>query len=165
MIAEISAGLNSLKLAKDFVQALNGVQTAAAINDVKLTLQGHILDAQQALFTAQEAQSAAARRIAELEQHIVQLERWSAEKERYQLEDAGQGSVAYHLKPGMEPGEPDHWICPACYEKGQKSILKHETLPTGGAQTLVCHPCGFDIVTQGVRHRQPGGGSVPLTRA
>lgn len=40
MFAEISAGLGSLKTAKDFIQALNGIQTAAAVNDAKLTLQG-----------------------------------------------------------------------------------------------------------------------------
>lgn len=63
MIAEISAGLSGLKAAKDMLQALHGVQSAVAINEVKFALQGHLLEAQQGLFTVQEAQSAAAKRI------------------------------------------------------------------------------------------------------
>ena len=54
MLAEISAGLSSLKAAKDIVQGLNALKTEAAINGVKIELQGLILDAQQGLFAAQE---------------------------------------------------------------------------------------------------------------
>lgn len=63
----------------------------------------------------------------------------------------------YRLKEGMENGEPAHWICPNCYERGEKSLLKQEILPVGHAHLLVCHPCGFDVVTQGVRHDQNRG--------
>ena len=151
MIAEINAGLSGLKAAKDMIQALHGIQSAVAINDVKFALQGHLLEAQQGLFAAQEAQSAAAKRITELEQQIVQLKDWEGEKQRYELKDTGQGSLAYALKEVVEGGEPEHWLCPACYQQGKKSIMKHETIPEGRARTLVCHPCGLDIVTRGVR--------------
>lgn len=154
MIAEISAGLGSLKTAKDFIQALNGIQTAAAVNDAKLTLQGLILDAQQGLFAAQELQASAAIRIHELEQQIAKLKDWSADQQRYELADTGQGSLAYRLKPDMANGEPPHWICPNCYQNGKKAIMKEETLAIGRTETLVCHPCGLDIVTSGVRRDQ-----------
>lgn len=155
MIAEISAGLGGLKAAKDILQAMHGMQTAAQINEVKLTLQGLLLDAQQGLFAAQEAQSAAAQRIAALEQEIVQLKDWEAQKKRYELKDAGQGSLAYALKEGVEPSEPPHWICPHCYEEGKRSPLKHEHLTVGRAETLTCHPCGYEIVTKGRRLEPP----------
>jgi hypothetical protein len=154
MLVEISAGLNSLKAAKDNVQGLNAPKTEAAINDVIIELQGLILDAQQGLFVAQEEQSAAAQRIAELEQKIEGLKNWSAEMERYELADTGQGSLAYRRKEGAEPREPEHWICPQCAEDGRKSILKHESLPVGRADMLVCTRCNFDVVTRGVRHNQ-----------
>ena len=151
MIAEISAGLSGLKAAKDMLQALHGVQSAVAINDVKFALQGYLLEAQQGLFAAQEAQSAAAKRIAELEQQIVQLKDWESEKQRYELKDTGQGSLAYALKEVVEGGEPEHWLCPACYQQGKKSILKHEHLTAGRVETLNCHPCGMDILVVGSR--------------
>ena len=62
MIAEISMGLSSLNAAKDIVKGLDSLRTEAAINEVKINLQGLILDAQQGLFSAQELQSEAAQR-------------------------------------------------------------------------------------------------------
>ena len=123
-LVEISAGLNSLKLAKDIVQALNGAQNAVAINQIKLDLQGAILDAQQGLFVAQEAQSTAAKRIADLEQEIMRMKDWSAERERYQLVDVDRGAFAYMPKPGMENSQPAHWLCTNCFEQGRKSFLQ-----------------------------------------
>lgn len=154
MIGEISAGLGSLKAAKDFVQAWNGIQTAAAVNDAKLTLQGHILDAQQSLFAAQELQAAAIKRIDELEKQLEKLKDWAADQERYELADTGEGSLAYRLKTEMAHGQPPHWLCPNCYQDGKKSIMKEERLAVGRAETLVCHPCGLDILTCGVRPSQ-----------
>lgn len=126
MIAEISAGLGSLKAAKDILQAMNGMQTAAAVNDIKLTLQGHMLEAQQGLFSAQEAQTAATRRIRELEEEIVRLKDWSAEKQRYQLHDVGRGALTYVPQPGMENGEPPHWLCATCFNHGRKSLMQNK---------------------------------------
>ena len=57
MLAEISMGLSSLKAASDILKGLNAANTQAAINDVKLVLQPHIIDAQQALAAANEAQA------------------------------------------------------------------------------------------------------------
>jgi hypothetical protein len=123
MLAEISAGLSSLKTMKDLVQGLNAAKTEAAINSVKIELQSLILEAQQGLFSAQEAQSASAHRIAQLEQEIMQLKDWSAEAQRYQLVNIHLGAVAYMPKPGMENGEPAHWLCANCFNQRRKSFL------------------------------------------
>ncbi|WP_336979372.1 hypothetical protein [Altererythrobacter fulvus] len=158
MLAEIATGLSSLKAAKDIVQGLNAANTQARVNDVKIELQGLILDAQQGLFAAQEMQSAAAQRIANLEQEIVNLKDWEAEKQRYELADTGQGTPAYKLKEGMEASQPPHWICPHCYEQGKKSILAHDLIPEGSVDVLRCNPCGLEIVTHG-RRAVPSRGS------
>lgn len=151
-ITEISAGLSSLKAAKDIIQGFNAASTQAAINEVKLDLQSHLLEAQQALFAAQEAHSASSQRIASLEQEIVRLKNWEAEKQCYELADTGRGTLAYRHKAGMENGEPPHWLCPNCYQQGQKSIMKHEFIAVGKVKTLVCHPCGMDILVEGLRN-------------
>jgi hypothetical protein len=155
MIAEISAGYGGLKAAVDIVKGLNAAHTAAQLQEIQITLQRHILDGQRSLSEAGEREATVAKAIKSLEQEIVRLKDWEADKQRYQLADTGQGSLAYRPKEGMENGEPQHWICPNCYQTGQKSILKHEHLAVGRTQTLVCHPCGFDIVTQGLRHAPP----------
>lgn len=141
MLVEISAGLGSLKAAKDIIQGLNGAKTEAAINGVKIELQGLILDAQQGLFAAQEAQTTSASIIANLEQEIVRLKDWSAEKERYQLIDIGRGSIAYIPKPGMENGEPAHWLCGNCFNQGKKSFLSAQG-QVGPERVWKCGSCG-----------------------
>ena len=146
-VLEIKAGYDSAKAALQIVQGISSLKTETAINAAVIDIQRLTLDAQRAL-------SASLDQIDELEKEIVHLKDWSAEKEGYELADAGQGSLAYRLKEGVEPPRPAHWICPHCYEKGEKSILKHEHLAIGRADTLVCHPCGFDIVVRGVRHSQ-----------
>ena len=160
-ILEIKAGYEGAKAAFDIAKGFSSLKTEAAVNGALIDIQRYVVEAQQGL-------SASLTKIDELEKEIVRLEDWSANKARYDLADTGQGSFAFRLKEGVEPPEPAHWICPQCYEDGKKSILKHETLPVGRAETLVCHRCGFDVVTRGVRHNQgrpAGGGSVRLTRA
>lgn len=152
MLAEISAGLGSLKAAFDITKGLNAANVQANVNEVKIELQQRIIEAQGSLSAANDAQTASARKIEQLEHEIVRLKDWSAEKQNYELADTGQGSLAYKFKEGMQPPQPDHWICPQCYGDGKKSILKHEILPVGRTQTLVCTRCGFDIVTRGVRN-------------
>lgn len=144
MLAEISAGLSSLKAAKDIVQGLNAANTQAAINGVKIDLQGLILEAQQGLFAAQQAQSADAMRIAQLEQQIVQLKDWSAERERYHLVDVDRGAFAYMPKPGMENGEPAHWLCANCFNQARKSFLLfkgQDTQKNGGRSSESTYGC------------------------
>jgi hypothetical protein len=147
MLAEISAGFSSLKAAFDITKGLNSANTQASINDVKIPLQEHIIEAQQALSAAGDAQTAAAGRITQLEQEIVRLEDWSAEKERYQLKNIWRGSVAYVLKPGMENGEPPHWLCANCFSRSQRSFLyfkgqdRRPTGALGDESTYACDVC------------------------
>jgi hypothetical protein len=131
MIAEISAGLGSLKAATDLLKGLNAAYTQAQINEVKLALQERLFDAQSALSAAQAAHLEVTERVRALEQQIVKLEDWKREKQRYQLEAVDVGAFAYTAKPGMENGEPPHWLCATCFEKGQRSILQFKTTWSG----------------------------------
>ena len=148
---ELMGAYQGLKIGLGMLQGLNAAAKEAAINEVKVQLTQHIIEAQQALTAAGMAQADAAEKICALEQQIVQFENWQAERERYELADTGQGSLAYRLKSVVEDGEPPHWLCPHCYEGRKKSIMKHEKLPVGRCDTLVCHPCGLELVVRGVR--------------
>lgn len=124
MLVEITAGLNSLKSAADLVKGLSAIATQTAINDVKLTLQNHIFEAKEALSAANEAQTATLEVVRKLEQEIVRFKDWEADKQRYELKAIDRGSFAYMLKPGMENGEPPHWLCANCFNRRQKSFLQ-----------------------------------------
>jgi hypothetical protein len=124
MIAEIAAGLSGLKAASDIVKSLQATATQSAINDVKIGLQQHIMEAHTALMAAQMAEATASGRIRDLEQQIVELKDWEADKQRYQLQAIDRGCFAYMPKPGMEVGEPPHWLCANCFNRRHKSFLQ-----------------------------------------
>jgi hypothetical protein len=146
MLAEIAAGLSSLKAATDIVKGLNAANTQAAINDVKLALQANIFEAREALAAAQETQTAALQRIRELEQQIMQLKNWEREKERYHLTEVKSGRLAYAPKPDMQGGEPNHYLCANCFDRGEKSHLQRTLAAKGGhVLMLSCPRCKFEL--------------------
>lgn len=144
MIAEITGALGGLKAAMDITKGLNAAAGAVALNDAKIGLQSAILDAQSSLLAAQETQTANLRRIEQLEQEIVGLKDWSAEKERYHLVDVWRGAMAYMPKPGMENGEPAHWLCATCFNHGRKSFMQfkgQDRSPSGGNMDSASYAC------------------------
>jgi len=147
MIAEIQAGMGGTKALFEIAKGLQALKTETAINQAVIDIQRHALEAQQGLAAARDAEAASARRIAELEQEIMRLKDWSAEKQRYHLIDAWRGAVAYMPKPGMESGEPPHWLCANCFNQGRKSFLQfkgQDIAKSGGLgseSTYGCDAC------------------------
>lgn len=141
MLAEISAGLGGLKTAFDIVQGLNASAKTAAINDIKIALGQHILEAQAALTLAGEAQATAVETIRNLEQEIVYLKDWSAEKQRYELKKFYPGTLAYVLKAEMANGEPIHSLCANCYEQDKKSVLQATAQTEMRFRIFLCPAC------------------------
>ncbi|HSQ96835.1 MAG TPA: hypothetical protein VLM18_12190 [Croceibacterium sp.] len=143
-VAEISGAVGGLKAALDIAKGLNATAGAVALNDAKIALQSAILDAQGALITAQEAQTANLKRIDHLEAEIVQLKTWDREKQRYELREISRGVFTYVLKTEVQGGEPVHCICASCYQHGQRSILQSDG-GMWGVATLTCPKCKADI--------------------
>jgi len=117
MVAEIFAGLSSLKTALDLAKGLKDIDDAARRNAAVIELQEKIL-------AAQEAQSTLIQRVHELEGEVARVKAWEAQKQRYELKDFGGGTFAYELRVDEARREPAHRICPACYESGDRSILQ-----------------------------------------
>ena len=162
-ITEIGAAIGGLKGAMDIAKGINAGASAVALNDAKITLQSAILDAQSSLLAAQEAEAAHLGRISNLEQEIVRLKDWSGERERYYLVDVYRGAMAYMPKPGMENGQPAHWLCANCFEQGRKSFLqfKGQGVSAGGSRSnesgYGCDACKASIrVFYRTKPRWPG---------
>ena len=155
---ELAAGLNSLKMAKDMIQAMSGVYTATQINDVKFTLQGHILDAQQALFAAQQQNAALIEKVSALKAEIASMKDWSAEKAKYELADAGNGTFAYRSKEAVGNAENPMLLCPNCFENSKPSILQPEKHAGGTTVVHKCPACKAELITRGHRANVHMGG-------
>jgi len=115
MVGEVFAGLSALKTAFDIAKGLKDIDDAARRNAAVIELQEKIL-------AAQEAQSALLERVRELEEKVRSLETWETEKQRYELKQFGS-AVAYVLKAEAQGTEPSHQLCANCFARGKKSFL------------------------------------------
>ena len=149
-LGSISAGLASLKAAKDIAETLVNLRDTAKFQSAVVELQGKILAAQTDQFSLLE-------RIRDLETKMAKLEAWETEKKRYKLTDYGGATFAYALKPDAADGEPTHRLCATCYSNGHKSIL-HFVSRSEGQDWFECRVCK-DRHAYGAR--QSGSGYRP----
>ena len=156
MYAEISAAVASAKTALDIAKAAHGLsnynELVAAVSEVNAKL----MDATVVTLASLEKQSALNSEIADLKEKLREVEDWEGQMKRYKLHEFPTGALAYALQPGMEQGQPLHYLCAACVDKGQKSTLQ----PNG--RYLKCTACNASIEIQDrppSSTRRNGGGS------
>jgi len=78
-------------------------------------------------YLPQQERSSLVEKIKELEAEIVNLKRWDAEKERYKLIEVGSGAYAYVITSEAQGSEPEHLLCPTCYEHAKKVCTPSST--------------------------------------
>jgi hypothetical protein len=153
MIAELQAGYAGAKAAIDIAKGINSLTSETERNQAVIDIQRNVLDMQQALMAANEMLSVKDAKIREMETKLQGVDRWAEFAAGYVLRDTGQGAFAYQPTPDTLAltGEPEHWLCPACFENRRKSILSKVMLSAGRVELLACHPCKNELVTFGHR--------------
>lgn len=139
MYAEIVAAIQSTKTAIDLVKAANGLANYSELLTAVTAVQEKLTDAIASELASQEKQALLAERVRELENKLRDVEDWDAQMKRYQLHPFPTGALAYALKPGMEQGQPLHYLCASCVDQKQKSTLQ----PHG--RYLKCNICKTEI--------------------
>ena len=131
--AEVMAGLGGLKTAFDLAKGLKDIDDAVRRNAA-------VMEPQEKILTARQAQSALVERNDELEKKLASFEQWNAEKEKYELQEIYPKTFAYVIKESARGTEPSHLICAACYQRGKKSILQKSS-----AVHLTCPECKTQV--------------------
>jgi hypothetical protein len=125
----VENGLAFLKTVSALATA--GKALAASATDAKLNTQ--LIDFQTALIqinsdaVALQIENQGLRNdIEALKSQARKAYDWAAERLRYKLIAPwdGHGSVLYALRKDRAEGETAHWLCPACFERGSKSMLQ-----------------------------------------
>ena len=137
VVAETLAGLGAFKTMYDMAKALKDINDATVRN-------GAVIELQEKILGAREAQTALLEQVSELEKEVARLKDWEADKKRYQLSDIGGGVVALALKPTMSNGEPPHYICADCAAGGKKSYLQPH-IRGSYYDEYQCNECGFKV--------------------
>ena len=144
MAGELIAGLGIFKSLYDSAKALKDINDATIRN-------GAIIELQEKILAAREAQRTLLERISELEKVVANFNTWEAEKQKYQMKKLTSGSIVYALKEEVNGAEPTHYICADCYERRTKSFLqiKHPNSLAaehfGERDTYNCHRCKSSI--------------------
>ena len=139
MASEIFAGLSALKTAFDLAKGLKDINDTATRNAA-------VIDLQEKILAAQQAQSTLIERLGALEKELTNFETWSAEKERYELTQVDNGVFVYALKPGIKTGEPPHLLCTNCYQQNKKSLLQATQQLKGRHRVHVCPACKSEFI-------------------
>lgn len=122
-------GLGAVKAAFDLAKSLKNINDATIRN-------GAVIELQEKILSAQEAQTALIQRVGDLEKEVANFEKWDAEKEKYELKEIHTGSYAYAVKENARGSEPPHLICANCYEQNKKRILQKSS-----AVHMTCPEC------------------------
>jgi hypothetical protein len=144
MAVDLVAGLGIFKSLYDSAKALKDINDATIRN-------GAIIELQEKILAAREAQTGLLERVGELEKEVASFETWEAEKQKYEMTRLASGAIVYALKAQIQGGEPAHYICANCYEHRQKSVLQIKLANLVAAQhfgaqpTYVCPRCHAEI--------------------
>ena len=165
---DIMTGIASATAVFDMAGAITNIKNKSEIAQAVLDIQRSALETQRALGEAEVRHAADQRHVKELEAVIEGHRHWEAEKAKYDLADTGDGSYAYKIRSESNSSTATRWYCPHCWESGRKSVMKKERITNGRGETLVCHPCGLDIIVSGRRNAPPAiassrGMSTPRT--
>ena len=141
MYTEITAAIQSAKTLAELLKAANGLSNYNEIIAAVSAVNAKLMQANTVALQAQEKQASLAEHVRELEDLVAKSEDWERQMKRYALFEFPTGALAYALQPGMEQGEPMHYLCATCASKKQASKLQ----PVSNRQYLQCYPCNSKI--------------------
>lgn len=151
-VGSIASAISSLKSAIDLVKSFYGLHSESEISTATGKLNQALLETQNLVFAAYATQATLINRVRELESEITRMKDWNTEKQRYKLAAPFPGCMVYAVQKSMCNGEPAHYLCATCYNKGEASILQcregGRTKEGNQHSSFFCHVCKSAAVTQ-----------------
>ena len=128
---------------------LTSAADAAKRNAQLIEFQNSLIGLQSLIASVQQENATMARQKGDLEEELKRMKDWGAQSRRYKLAAPFAGCMVYALQKAMSEGEPPHYLCASCFQKGQPSILQgREGKPRkeGGRihSSYFCQACGAE---------------------
>lgn len=144
MIDAISSIASSLASATVLTRAVLGMKIDSEVIAKVSVLQSEIMTAQSAALTSLAERALLMSRVAELEQVLRQTQDWESQAKRYRLTEFPSGAQVYVLRPDCAEDEPEHRICPKCFEDRKRSIIQTTNRHSGG-EVVKCPNCNLEL--------------------
>lgn len=140
----VSGIATTLKTAMDIAKTTKEISDMSTVKSKVIEMQDLILTAQSSAMAAQTQLYEILQENAELKRKVSAVDDWKSTASRYSLKDYGGGTFAYELRAEAANGEPQHRLCPACFESGKKSILQFQGRTASQQDYFKCLPCEQD---------------------
>ena len=137
MITEITGGLAAANHAYKTAKGILELKTQTEINSAVIEIQRNIIDVQQQLSEAQRRYDEVSDQKKAAEAALAARDDWERTAAQYKLTEVIPGVLLYKI---ISPtGEPDHYICPHCFQQRTKSILQR------WGREVHCQSCKLEI--------------------
>lgn len=143
-LSAIAGAISALHGASQIAGGIVAARDENLLNQRAIELQNAILSAQSAALSAQSEQMLMAEELRALKEKLRDAEAWLIESQRYQLTEIDPGVCVYFVRAESRNGEPQHAICPSCFQAGRKAILFSKE-PGMMSQRVACVNCRFEI--------------------
>jgi hypothetical protein len=152
-----------IQLAPSLVKLATSLMSTADTakrNAQLIEFQTALIGLQSLVASVQQDNATLIRQKRETEEELERLKDWDAQKKRYKLAAPFAWCMVYALQKAMCDGEPAHYLCAACFQKGQASILQSmEGRPRkeGGRLTgsFLCPACRAEAFTSWINAVAP----------
>jgi hypothetical protein len=144
VISDLKIALESIKIISDILKSNKSIANHNEINTAVSVVNEKLILANEMIFFCHEKQKTLTNRVADLEKILAEHDNFERQALRYILHEFKSGMLAYALKPGMENGEPVHYLCNNCMENRKLSKLQPVKV---GIKILAytCHSCKSTI--------------------
>ena len=139
MSAEISAAIASAKIALDIAKTAKSLSNYNELVSAFSEVNTKLVDATVVALASLDKQSSLSSEISELKEKLRNIENWESQMKRYRLHELPSKALTYAMNPGMEDGQPPHYLCTTCVNQGKKTILQPKE------NTLFCQLCKSNI--------------------
>lgn len=154
-VAEIYAFTASVSHAMNVAKAAIDTRDEAKLVALKIEFGNALLELHAKQLGVTQSYQAILDENESIKKKLATHERWEQECERYHLHQLEPGVFVYALKSDRALGEPPHWLCAACHNEREKSILQKVT-----AEMFTCHRNQLHHIYVG--RNEPRLISVPL---
>lgn len=127
------AAYNGLKFAKDSLTTLVQGKVEIETQTKILAALERLGTAQDALFQMRDEMFALQAENQQLKNEAEQNKKWHEKLSRYELVMTAGGAVVHRFK-----GDPLHYLCPSCLNKGQLEILQDNRTMSGKFRCTAC---------------------------
>ena len=139
-VPTLSALATSLSSATTLTKTILGMKIDQEVISKVSALQSEIMSAQSAALAGIAERMELFAKTETLEKKLRLVDDWKEEASRYRLTTFPTGAQVYVLVAEKADGEPEHRVCPNCFQTQRKSLLQTIARVRGG-EVVDCPNC------------------------